>query len=289
MPFHAYHSILWWHVKSSFICIACSSTWRSFSTGGIHYRYVFLVWNNCIQICLFTSLPGMSPPCDDRLNWCRRSRVTRIFSYEDDLYGCFRLCKHYEAEKGLNGPLGNSFWLKRLILRGQTKVVIVGLKCSHFEWPSGSSSPWRPNWSYFEWSDIVGSQLVSFRVGCPKLRPKGLKWSHSEWYDFTMAKAISVGRNLTHSGLHSLSPAHMMLMSSHLEGLLPSRGRLHRACYPMWASLNSTECPIFGDIYAEGQKCNGHVYVTKLFAHIQCSRTLPIKTKMCDSVVSFVS
>ena len=102
---------------------------------------------------------------------------------------------------------------------------------------------------------LTWSQLVSFWVA---YRPKGLKWPHSEWCGFLVAKAVSVGLNWSHFELHSLSSTHTMLTSSHSEGLFPNKGRLHSlwmryACYPMWASINLTGCPLFGHLYAEGE------------------------------------
>ena len=121
------------------------------------------------------------------------------------------------------------------------------------------------SWSHFEWSEIVGSQIdllglnwSHFEWPTGKLRPKGLKWPHSEWCGFLVAKAVSVGLNWSHFELHSLSSTHTMLTSSHSEGLFPNRGTLHSlwmryACYPMWASINLTGCPMFGHLYAEGE------------------------------------
>ena len=101
---------------------------------------------------------------------------------------------------------------------------------------------------------LTWPQLVSLWVAYQKTPPKGLKWSsNSEWCGFTVTKAVSVGLNWSQSELHSLSPTHTMLRSSHSEGLFPNRGRLHtlwkrRACYTMLASINSTECLILNVI-----------------------------------------
>ena len=113
---------------------------------------------------------------------------------------------------------------------------------------------WNPRVS----NRLTWSQLVLFWVAYRKAPLKGLKWPHSEWFGFLVAKAVSVGLNWSHFELHSLSSTHTMLTSSHSEGLFPNRARRHSlwmryACYPMWASINLTGCPIFGHIYAEGE------------------------------------
>ena len=117
-------------------------------------------------------------------------------------------------------------------------------------------------WNHRVSNRLTWSQLVSIGLilsGQPEtLRPKGLKWPHSEWCGFRAAKAVSVGLNWSYFELHSLSSTHTMLTSSHSEGLFPNRGRLDSlwmryACYSIWASINLTGCPMFGHIYAEGE------------------------------------
>ena len=126
-------------------------------------------------------------------------------------------------------------------------------------------------WNHQVSNRLTWSQLVLFWVAYRKAPPKGLKWPHSEWCGFRVAKAVSVGLNWSHFELHSLSSTHTMLTSSHSEGLFPNRGKLDSlwmryACYSIWASIKFDRVSYVWTHICWRRKCNGHMSVTKLFA-----------------------
>ena len=156
-----------------------------------------------------------------------------------------------------------SFWV------AVRKLLPLGAKLVSFwmVWNRWVSN--RLTWSYFVWPT-------------GKLRPKGLKWPLSEWCGFLVAKAVSVSLNWSHFELHSLSSTHTMLTSSHSEGLFPNRGdctlcECDMLCYPMWASMNLTGCPLFGHMYAKREN-----------VMVKCLLQNYLPNKVCPNVFNVV-